>query len=452
MQNVRKTFIHFTIQVYHGYLKGESEFIHQPVTRFSCKCSNFFCIPVERKHDIITWFKNKHRFNHYTSLGNYTIQKLDSFVIINSLNIGGAVQFSTKHLMQLDNGYRIKKIATKDNIFSKLKKTHKQLQNLTDEDKEFYKKSLEYNKHVERDIHSAILSAHIASTLDLIRSNFVNMWKVQCQLRLQNHRFQRWIVRNFPTMSTNLITEKRNFMIQSVGDGFLLQRCRKVHAFQIYYNRSYGRQLDISNQNKLKIFKPTCYRHFPIVVTNKPAPLFLRLSDRRVIKHSHKIDCTNRPKYTLVQAPNGNLYHISQNGTITSHSYHQSKYSVVSSITPPSQFNLNLTHRNEEHIDHLSMLELITNNQLALEDLHELHTFGKGNLIAGIAKAIGGVLSVVTEAGSSAIHSVGGALSDVFTSVADGGSKVILSTLHGTADVIDNTGKQLNMLKKESLQ
>ena len=94
------------------------------------------------------------------------------------------------------------------------------------------------------------------------------------------------------------------------------------------------------------------------------------------------------------------------------------------------------------------MLELITNNQLALEDLHELHTFGKGSLLAGIAKAIGGALSVVTEAGNSVIHSVGGALSDVFTSVADGGSKVILSTLHGTAEVIDNTGKAIKHVEK----
>ena len=109
MRSTKSTFIHFTIQKYTGYLKGYNTIIHQKLSNTLCDYKDYECIPKENTLSVIIWNSSKHNFETFHSLGNHTIQRLNAFILIPALGLGGAVQFesSTKKILQLDNGYLI---------------------------------------------------------------------------------------------------------------------------------------------------------------------------------------------------------------------------------------------------------------------------------------------------------------------------------------------------------
>ena len=445
MENNKAQFYHFKISQYFGYLRGESHSIHQVITKSNCDYDKYECIPKEEPHKIIIWKKIQHNFHKFRTLGNFTIQRLDSFFLVPELSIGGAAQFESPTEVQLDNGYIIVKNSSVHNDIKQLIRHHSALNQDSSkisneiDQTEFNEKSAQFHKNLRVDLHSAILAGHITSLIGLIRANFKSLWSMTCNQRLQEYKVQNWILKHFPHMSTNLISQRQDILIKSIGDAFLVSNCKVIRHFQIYFNRSTEYQ-SVHHSRKSHTDGPKCYKDFPIHIKGANKIRFLRLEDRNIVQKSQQISCKNRPNFTMMKSKNGSFVHISANGSLSWQPTPKTKFSVVFEVAPPKGLTFIITYKHSEIITHFSMLLLISTAQEALEDLAEIHRFGNQSVVAGICKAIGGTLRSIAHAGGDFINDIGGTVSSLLSTVADGGNKIILSTFSGTAKVLDSSG------------
>ena len=180
------------ISAYVADLIGPDPFIHQDLTMTTCYYKDYACIPQEIHTSVIIWNKVNHTTTRFRFLGNYTIHRLDDFVLVPQLNIGGAVQTTStdEGMIQLHNGYLVEK-------------RHSQLSRYA----RFLNISTRFLKLAKPSPHTDLLDAHIAVALEMQRSTMIRSWEQVCHQQGEMDRIKTQMISRFPESSAPWVTQ-----------------------------------------------------------------------------------------------------------------------------------------------------------------------------------------------------------------------------------------------------
>lgn len=94
-----------------------------------------------------------------------------------------------------------------------------------------------------------------------------------------------------------------------------------------------------------------------------------------------------------------------------------------------------------EHLEPYALSDIISYTHDAIIEVKNLQTNqGGGNLLVGIAKAIGTVFEEATDGTCEVIKAISGGMRDIFKGAGDMDEKIVKSIRTATSEVIDSTG------------
>ena len=205
---------HFIVTEYSGLLIGDDIFIHQDLTKTTCIYKKFSCIPKEMPHMALIWKRTKHNPSKFLKLGNYALQKLDDFVLVPKLGIGGAIQSSSNDgkLIQLDNGFLCSLRPNPASPYATFRKT-----------------AANYLKLAKPTLETSLLESHITVALEIQRDSMIQAWEQLCNQQHQVDLMKHWLLRHFPETSAQWIYPDYGYRVDVEGDGLILAKCKPVY-------------------------------------------------------------------------------------------------------------------------------------------------------------------------------------------------------------------------------
>ena len=271
MKTDTERYNHFVMTIYNGLLVGDDPTIHQDVTKTICRYDKFSCQPSELPSSILVWDKSLHNPSRFMELGNYTLHRLGDFILIPKLGIGGAIQNTSpdNSYFQLDNGFLCKFHSTS-----------------VDSVRAFTKQAKIFLKSAKPSVHTDLLEAHIAVTLEIQRASMISSWEQLCRQERELDRIRHWMIKNFPDSSAQWIDSSYGHRVEFAGDGILISRCSIVNHYTVFWNRT---------------FNSTCYRDFPVLALHMTSPLFLDFGLRQLTPFSSPVSCSKRANFTYVE-------------------------------------------------------------------------------------------------------------------------------------------------------
>ena len=110
LHTVTRVFTKISIFTYMGELVDTNPVIHQDVTNSICNYKYRFCRPVERTKSILTWNYRPLSINVFHGLGFFNVTKIDNYILIAKLGIGGSIIRNVSGTYLLDVGYVVSRI------------------------------------------------------------------------------------------------------------------------------------------------------------------------------------------------------------------------------------------------------------------------------------------------------------------------------------------------------
>ena len=221
------------------------------------------------------------------TLGIHEIKQQDSYILIPSLDVGGAIQEefrSTRGIVQLDNSLVIRHMEVIKSFLQRL------IDIVT-----------KYAKTVLDDVVGPLLEAHIAQTLFLQKHTMAREWERLCFLQREIKRLQKCMVSVFPSTAAHFVHQQPVTQVETIGVALEVKLCKPILNYRTVATRW---------------IKSTCYHHFPVKLPYKNTTYFLKIFDRHLLYKSRKIKYNNRVLITYLKDINGTYFLISANGTV----------------------------------------------------------------------------------------------------------------------------------------
>ena len=109
VKDKEQKYVIFNLKTFRGFLHGDDKFVHQEITNTICLVSKRACIPIEQKMAVLVWNNVKHSRHVYRKM----VQKIQEFLVIPSLGVGGSTINEQGPLIMLDNTYIVKRLGKK---------------------------------------------------------------------------------------------------------------------------------------------------------------------------------------------------------------------------------------------------------------------------------------------------------------------------------------------------
>ena len=363
---------------------------------------------------VIVWKDPQHDYQEMHSLGTHTIQQAGEYVLIPSLQAGGAVQQSLDsqdRTIQLDNGL----------ILHHNEDSQNPLQSLNDAVRE-------YARSVADTVVAPLLEAHIAQTIIYQKQIMVKEWERICFLQKEISKLQHWMIATFPSTASRWIQPDSGVLVHTVGDALQIEECQKIYEYKLHFDR--------------KINK-TCYSDFPISITHDNTTRFLRIIDRHAVKFSPNIPCKSRPPITYLKDINNKYHMITADGNISQVILHSNTIKETKEIQLKKikGFNEKLLTKSPHVLEPYTMLNIFTYVHDAIQEIKELQVEqGGGNVLLGIGRALGSTIESLAKGSSSIIRTIGSSLHDVLDGVGDLDEKVVGSFSSAATNIIQASG------------
>ena len=348
------------------------------------------------------------------SLGTHTIQQAGEYVLIPSLQAGGAVQQSLDsqdRTIQLDNGL----------ILHHNEDSQNPLQSLNNAVRE-------YARSVADTVVAPLLEAHIAQTIINQKQIMVKEWERICFLQKEISKLQHWMIATFPSTASRWIQPDSGVLVHTVGDALQIEECQKIYEYKVHFDR--------------KINK-TCYSNFPVSITHDNTTRFLRIIDRHAVKFSPNIPCKSRPPITYLKDINNKYHMITADGNISQVILHSNTIKETKEIQLKKikGFNEKLLTKSPHVLEPYTMLNIFTYVHDAIQEIKELQVEqGGGNVLLSIGRALGSTIESLAKGSSSIIRTIGSSLHDVLDGVGDLDEKVVGSFSSAATNIIQASG------------
>ena len=98
-------FIQFQVKIVKGVIIDNDRLIHQDLTSTQCRYNERYCRPIETPFKVLWWIYSKFNQQLYKSLGIHNGSMTNSFILFNSLGIGGTIIYKKSRFWLLDVGY-----------------------------------------------------------------------------------------------------------------------------------------------------------------------------------------------------------------------------------------------------------------------------------------------------------------------------------------------------------
>ena len=405
-------FTHFTATSYPGIIADDS-FIHQSVTHTPCYYRNFSCIPTEFLESIIVWFNVSHSFRRFRPLGTYEIHRLSDFILIPKLGFGGTIQNEDPphKFFQLDNGVLLLLPKETDYGYSK-----------------FLQAAKTFLSQAKPSLQTGLLQAHIEVVLEMHRKNMINTWDQLCKDHNRLLQFQHWMIRNFPDSSVNWVIDNPGYFIEVIGDAILLSKCKVITRYELFWNRS---------------LSELCFKEIPVRIWDTNTTKLLQLVNRRIQLHGTVLNCSTRPNSTFLTDINGQLWHLSANGTYELFPLKQLFSHVKSldfTLVKLRGLNSNFVRPKRHQLDRSSLLDLVSANHVSLQEIYQISGTGHGSFLNGLGKLLGVTINSLAKGGTKIITAVGHGLKQGFEGLGSFTHDAITAAGNATGTVLESTG------------
>ena len=417
MTTTTQDYFLFKVSHYNAALYGSDKFIHQKITQSVCKYQSFTCVPREKVYaqSIITWFPVKHRFALFRYLGKYGVKRIQDFVYIPALAIGGSITLQHALSMLLDTGYKL----------YQEHHTHRPPPNST-----FEAVAEGYVTKSHFDVQNDLAEGNIGKDLLHTTETILHLAKSLCQNNKEMRQLQRWLVTTFPDHSAEYLFPEPGKRVEIVGDAIIVHSCRLVKNYEVVWSQS---------------LKGKCYTDFPVQIPHQNEPLFLELSRRRLHSHGQTVKCPPRRKPIYIKGTDDKLWSLTPDNKF--HHIKTLKMMRLPKLTkyPKSDlpklkdFDITLLHYDKPVPSRLSLLKMIARNRENLESIEDIKTAGGGNIITGLGKALGTAITATAKGGSLIVKTIGQALHDTLNGVANLDETMVSSLSNATSNVIGST-------------
>ena len=234
-----------------------------------------------------------------------------------------------------------------------------------------------------------------------------------CRINADVHRLQLLNLHSFPDTVGEMIYEEKGMTITPRGDAYMVRQCKKIGTYHVLWNQR---------------LNETCYQLFPVRLP-KNKTKYLELNTRRLMDNSAKIKCQDRHKTTYIRDAQGEFwrYKLERKGfhkvRLKDH-YFQQKMALPKLRT----YTPKLLHYEKTRPHRTTLLDVLAAQQENLDTLTDYRTIGGGDIVKGIAAAMGEVVETVTDTATN-----------IFSIIAHGATDVT----NDTVQAVDNIGSTL---------
>ena len=268
----------------------------------------------------------------------------------------------------------------------------------------------------------------------------ISLWEQYCNDDNRLLKIERWLVYHFPDSSANWIIESPGHNVQTIGDGLLLSRCHSVlHYYTVFRNCS------ISHK---------CFHELPVQILPTKTIMFLQFLNRKLIPHGTRINCTLVLDSTFFEDISGQLWHLTQNGTVSkfkSRLLFASLNELNFRLPKLRGFSSHLVRPHFHKLDQPTVLDLISANHQSLQEISQITDVGQGSFLQGLGSLFGITNRSLAQGGKTIITTVGNGVKhgfeglgtfshDLTTGVGNATGTIIQSTGHAFNDVASGTG------------
>ena len=182
--------------------------------------------------------------------------------------------------------------------------------------------------------------------------------------------------------------------------------------------------------------------------------MFLQFLNRKLIAHGTRINCTLVPDSTFFEDISGQLWHLTQNGTVSkfkSRLLFASLNELNFRLPKLGGFSSHLVRPHFHKLDQPTVLDLVSANHQSLQEISQITDVGQGSFLQGLGSLFGITNRSLAQGGKTIITAVGNGVKhgfeglgtfshDLTTGVGNATGTIIQSTGHAFNDVASGTG------------
>ena len=329
------------------------------------------------------------------------MKQLNQYILLKHLGIGGSIIDQISRDFLLDNGY----------LISKLKHTSTVNANKT---AQFLKKAQSYVKNTRSNLQRDLGQGHLANELMYENRLLKTLAAVNCENARQIKRLQKLVLTALPDVTSEyLFPRVKGLSARPVGDAILVGECLQIRDFNVSWDQ---------------MLNGSCYHLFPLHKPMDNHTYFLELNTRRILTHSHKINCSNRHAHFVVKDVSGVFWqHDLKTGFRKIRIQHFHHRRTHLHLTKLRGYNGRLLHYQNSQAHRTTLLHLLNQQSINLETLSDYKVLGQGNLALGLLGAVSDSITFIGKTGQEFFRTVGNITGDLVETSANGLAKVISS-------------------------
>ena len=181
---------------------------------------------------------------------------------------------------------------------------------------------------------------------------------------------------------------------------------------------------------------------------------FLQFLNRKLIAHGTRINCTLFPECIFFEDISGQVWHLTQNGTVSKFKL-QLLFASLNELNfwlPKfSDFNSHLVRPHFHKLAQPTVLDLISANHQSLQEISQITDVGQGGFLQGLGSLFGITIQSLAQGGKTIIKDVENGVKhgfeglgtfshDLTTGIGNATGTIIQSTGHAFKDVASGTG------------
>ena len=217
------------------------------------------------------------------SLCIYDAQQQRTFILIQYLHVGGAIQAEygqDKNIVQWDNGLILTNLKNNTDILASLAEVVVRYASADD-------------------VVASLLETHIVQSIIYQKQDYEERL---CYVQQEITRIHHWMTNTFPSSSTKWIHHAVGVTVNYAGAALQVHRCSQLYDYQAICDKKMG---------------DTCYLDFPVKNLQSNQTHFLSSYDRQLKAASAIINCKDRLFHTYIKGKYQKFHLITASGKIT---------------------------------------------------------------------------------------------------------------------------------------
>ena len=198
-----------------GELVDSNPVINQDVTSSICNYKYRFCRPVERSKSILTWNYRPLSISIFHNLGFFNVTKIDNYILIAPLGIGGSVIRNVSGTYLLDMGYLVSCTQNRDTTKNSKRHKYKGIQKARQDFyamrkyqnqsskvtilEHFFNFSRDYVENTKSNVQRSLGEGRLTSEIILLNEMIRSLANLQCKTMGHITKLQQLLLQNFLT-------------------------------------------------------------------------------------------------------------------------------------------------------------------------------------------------------------------------------------------------------------